>query len=288
MTKATKFLMTVLCFGMLSACGTGAKKDATPPKTEKVALGLPATIEDAVSQTSYRTETNIPRDQYRHPVETLKFFGIEPQMTVVEIAPGGGWYMEILAPLLATHGHYVAGAPAPSPEDTMATESYSKVSTWLKEHPEAGTNAKIAIFSPPAKIDLGPEKSADAVLTFRNVHNWVAKSAEKAAFRSFFKVLKPGGILGVVEHRADAKAKRDPKAKSGYVREADVIRMAESAGFKLVAKSEINANPKDTKNYPEGVWTLPPTLKLKEQDKAKYLEIGESDRMTLKFVRPLK
>ncbi len=205
-------------------------------------------------------------------------------MTVVEIAPGAGWYMEILAPLLATRGQYIA---AGFPRDTTVDfqkDLNAKIDAWLAKYPAAGAKAKIVSFSPTTEI--APADSVDMVLTFRNIHNWMPN--EKEAFKTFFKALKPGGILGVVEHRADPKSKMDPKAKNGYVHEKHVIKIAKSVGFKLEEKSEINANPRDTKNYPEGVWTLPPTLRLKDVDKEKYLTIGESDRMTLRFVKPDK
>lgn len=238
---------------------------------------LPTTVREAVNS-PYRTPANIVRDQYRHPVETLEFFGLAPEMTVVEITPGAGWYTEILAPYLAAKGQYIAAS----------TDLHPGYSAWIAQNPEIVVKMKTTGFKPPQDLDIAPAGSADMVLTFRNVHNWMSKGSEKAVFAAFFKALKPGGILGVVEHRANPKSKRDPKAKSGYVLEKDVIRMAKAAGFKLVAQSEINANPKDTKDYPEGVWTLPPVLKLKDQDREKYLAIGESDRMTLRFVKPAK
>ena len=267
----------------LVGCGSSPKQDLPAP-----ARVLPSTLEEAVSNTTYRTEQNKKRDVYRHPLETLTFFGIKPEMTVIEISPGAGWYMEILAPYLAQKGHYIAAQLPADPSNAYFAEMHNRTTTWLQDRPEVSSKVHMSEFAPPSKVDVAPLETADMVLTFRNVHNWISKSGEDAAFSAFFKALKPGGILGVVEHRANAKSKRDPKAKSGYVREADVIRMAERAGFKLEAKSEINANPKDTKNHPEGVWTLPPTLRLKEKDQEKYLAIGESDRMTVKFVNPLK
>ena len=259
---------------------------ATAAEAKQSEVVLPKSVQAAVNS-SYRTIDNTNRDQYRHPYETLKFFGLEPSMTLVEITPGAGWYTEILAPFLATSGHYIAAIP-PAGENVSMNETSAKVIAWLKSHKEFDGHVDIADFQPPEKLVLAPEGSADMVVTFRNIHNWMAKDNEKAVFQAFFKALKPGGILGIEEHRADAKAKRDSKAPSGYVREADVIALAKSVGFKLVAKSEINANPKDDHNHPEGVWTLPPTLRLKDQDREKYLAIGESDRMTLKFIKPKK
>ncbi len=256
----------------LAACSsTDSKKAPATPQ-------FPATLSEALNS-SYRTPANKERDVYRHPAETLEFFGLKSNMTVVEIAPGGGWYAEILAPYLATEGKYIAAA--------VPVSVYSggqKFLDYVAAHPELKEKVTINDFAPPAKI--AEDNSADMVLTFRNVHNWMTYGSEKAAFKSFFAALKPGGVLGVVEHRADAKKKFDKKAKSGYVPEKMVIKMAEAAGFKLVAKSEINANPKDKKNYPKGVWTLPPSYAEGDKDRAKYAEIGESDRMTLKFVKP--
>ncbi|MBL7555667.1 MAG: class I SAM-dependent methyltransferase [Bdellovibrionaceae bacterium] len=249
----------------------------------KPALVLPTTVADAV-KSSFRNPENTKRDQYRHPAETLTFFGIQPEMTVVEIAPGGGWYMEILAPFLASKGQYIAAGFSRETTVDFQKELNAKIDGWLAKYPEAGAKAKIVAFNPPNEI--APADSVDMVLTFRNIHNWMPN--EKEAFKTFFKALKPGGTLGVVEHRADPKAKHDPKAKSGYVSEKHVIKIAQSVGFKLAEKSEINANPKDTKNYPEGVWTLPPTFRLKDVDKDKYIAIGESDRMTLRFIKPVK
>lgn len=254
-----------------------------PKKVKKVAP-LPQTIEEAVSS-DLRTPENRARDVYRHPVETLKFFGLEPQMTVIEVSPGAGWYLEILAPYLATQGRYIMAAPVADKPYFVAHAE--KIALWKAAHPHAGAKIETAIFSPPSNIALPTDASADMVLTFRNVHNWMQAKGEKQAFKAFYAALKPGGVLGVVEHRASA-TKKSVDPKSGYVRQNDVIKMAKAAGFRLAATSEVNANPKDTKNYPEGVWTLPPSLKLGDKDREKYLAIGESDRMTLKFVKPAK
>ena len=273
-----------LVFSLLvlaGACSTKQKEALKPNRA------LPQTIQEAVTGSSYRTEENKKRDIYRHPVETLNFFGLKPDMTVVEVFPGTGWYMEIIAPLVAQKGKYIMASPSSNPEKPYTVVNEQKIKSWMSLNPEVSHNMVISTFDLPKKTTIFPENSADMVLTFRNVHNWMMMKAEKDAFKAFYKVLKPGGVLGVVEHREDPK-KNDPKAKSGYVREKDVISMALKAGFKLVAKSEINANPKDTKNHPEGVWTLPPSLKLGDKDKEKYLSIGESDRMTLKFIKPLK
>ncbi len=273
-----------LLFGLLLSvsvlgCGSSAKK-------EPALKTLPTTLAEAVDS-NFRTPDNKARDQYRHPVETLEFFGVKPNMTVVEISPGKGWYSEILAPYLATSGKYYV-AQAPSEVNDYFKKTNDAYDGWLKSHPELEGKVTITPFNPPTAVEVAPAESADLVLTFRNVHNWMSAGTQDAAFKAFFNALKPGGILGVVEHRADDKKKQDPKAKSGYVSEKHVIALAKKAGFKLVAKSEINANSKDTKDYPEGVWTLPPVLRLGEKDRARYQDIGESDRMTLKFEKPAK
>lgn len=244
-------------------------------------LALPETIEEAV-MSGYRTSSNKERDVYRHPVETLEFFGLTPEMTVLEISPGKGWYMEILAPLLTEKGQYMMGVPLP--DKPYFKEYLEMIDGWKTKHPNVAAKMKSFIFT-STNMQMPPDNSVDMILTFRNVHNWIAEKSAEKAFHAFFKALKPGGVLGVVDHRA-LPEQEDPFSKSGYVREQDVIELAINAGFRLAGTSEINANPKDTKDYPAGVWTLPPTLKLGEKDRDKYLTIGESDRMTLKFVKP--
>lgn len=274
--------------GLLAACSTTSPTPEATPQAETqpeiVPKELPKTLEEAVAPTFRRPE-NVLRDSYRHPLETLKFFGIKPNMTVVEIWPGTGWYAEILAPFLSNQGQYVA-AIVPPEKNEYFKKAYDTLSGWAKNHPNVKMN--YVSFTPPDITNFVKPESADMVLTFRNVHNWTSQNAAEQAFAAFYSALKPGGVLGVVEHRQNEKAKVDAKDKSGYVKQSEVIRLATKAGFKLDAKSEVNANPKDTKNYPQGVWTLPPTLALKDQDRAKYLAIGESDRMTLRFIKPKK
>ncbi len=220
------------------------------------------------------------RDRYRHPFDTLNYFGIKPDMTVVEIWPGAGWYTDILAPLLQQHGKlYVAVAPGEN------SEAYREK---LAADPSRYGKVIVMDLAPPSKLTIAPPGSADLVLTFRNVHNWMKSGYARDVFKAMFAALKPGGILGVVEHRGNPAQPQDPKASSGYVREDYVIKLAEQAGFQLAGHSEINANPKDTRDYSKGVWTLPPVLRLGDVDRAKYLAIGESDRMTLRFIRPIK
>jgi len=228
------------------------------------------------------------RDRYRHPLETLRFFGIRPNMTVVEIWPSGGWYAEILAPYLRDHGHYYAAAPATDLPDSSeeAKQAVAALNAKFSGDSERFGKPVVTEFQPPQRVEIAPAGSADLVVSFRNVHNWIAGDSEQAAFNAFFAALKPGGTLGIVEHRGKPGETRDEMKQSGYVPEAYVKTLAHQAGFKFVGSSKVNNNPKDTKDYPKGVWTLPPTLRLGDQDREKYLAIGESDRMTLKFVKP--
>lgn len=232
-----------------------------------------------------RTATWVVRDRYRHPAETLAFFELGPEMTVVEIWPGGGWYSEILGPYLASGKLYAAQFPLEG-----RPEYYRRIRTQFEEklaaYPGVYPTTEVVEFDPANDLLETPDGSVDRVLTFRNVHNWLRSKSEARAFELFFKALKPGGVLGVVEHRAPAGTSWDAMKTSGYMTEAYVIELAEQAGFVFDGRSEINANPKDTANHPEGVWTLPPSLRLKEKDREKYLAIGESDRMTLRFKKP--
>lgn len=232
----------------------------------------------------HRTPAMVERDKYRKPQAELEFFGIKPTMTVVEIYPGGGYWTEILAPYLHHKGtYYIAIAPRSAGE--RAAKAHDNWRKRLDANQAVYGNVKIGDFG-GGVFKPAPDGSADLVLTFRNVHNWMGDGTADQAFASFFKALKPGGILGVEEHRANTDQPQDPKAESGYVREDYTIELAKKAGFEYVGKSEILANPKDTKDYPRGVWTLPPTLALGDQDRAKYLAIGESDNFVLKFRKP--
>ncbi|WP_020653588.1 class I SAM-dependent methyltransferase [Massilia niastensis] len=231
----------------------------------------------------HRSAANKARDAYRHPYETLTFFGIKPTMTVVELAPSGGWYTEILAPYLRKQGKLI-GAGEEIAEGKRYGMAFRKK---LDSNPAVYDKVTPSLFEPPSRYDIAAPNSVDMVLTFRNLHNWVGNGDEalKNTFKEIHKVLKPGGVLGVVDHRLPASMKQDEKASSGYVHEAWVIKTVESAGFKLAGKSEVNANPKDTANHEKGVWTLPPVLANGDKDREKYKAIGESDRMTLKFVK---
>lgn len=240
---------------------------------------------DTILAGNWRSEKNKARDQYRHPKQTLEFFGVNDHQALIEIYPGGGWYAEILAPLLKEHGHYIAALLKPKDKTGEAADDERGIRGKIKADPEHFGAAAVVEFDSKAPV-LGKPGSADVVLTFRNVHNMTDEGSAPAMFKGFFDVLKPGGTLGVVDHRAAAGADPAKLKQTGYLPEDYVIKLATDAGFKLAAKSEINANPKDTKDYPKGVWTLPPTLTLKDKDREKYLAIGESDRMTLKFVKP--
>jgi predicted methyltransferase len=237
------------------------------------------------AESDHRSAENRARNQARHPVATLEFFGIRDDMTVVEISPGGGWYTEILAPFLRDNGRlYAANYDSESKEKYYRTNA-KRFLEKLEADPEIYGEVVATVFDPPALLEAAPPGSADMVLTFRNLHNWMEEGSEEAAMSAMYRVLKPGGILGIVQHRQDPSVEQDPKAESGYVREDYVIALAEAAGFELAAKSEVNANAKDAKDYSEGVWTLPPTYELGDEDRDRYQAIGESDRMTLKFVK---
>ena len=234
----------------------------------------------------HRTPANMARDQYRHPLETLSFFGVQPNHTVVEIWPGGGWYTEILAPFLAQGGGRLY--------DASFSGGHGGIQKLKEANPALYGSILTADFPVfDANATRVPDGIADVVLTFRNVHNWRMgyrrddkQDYAPEAFRQIFAMLKPGGVLGIVDHRLPENADSERERSSGYIKTSTVVRLAEAAGFRLAAASEVNANPRDTADWPNGVWTLPPSLALKDQDRAKYLAIGESDRMTLKFVKP--
>jgi len=242
-------------------------------------------LQDAISD-SHRSELNKKRDHFRHPLETLNFFEVERDMSVVEIWPGGkAWYTEILAPYLKEKGKLYAAHFSEDSQIPYFKKNRQKFNDKLNANPEIYGSVVTSVLQPPKTLEIAPKASVDRVLTFRNIHNWMKNGQADAVFNAMYTVLKPNGILGVVEHRAKVDSKQDPKALSGYVTEAYIIALAEKAGFKLLDKSEINSNANDTTDYIKGVWTLPPSLRLKEQDREKYLAIGESDRMTLKFIK---
>jgi predicted methyltransferase len=230
----------------------------------------------------HRTPSNVARDVYRHPREVLEFFGVRKDSVVVEILPGSaGYYMEILAPYLQEKGRYIAAN-----RDGLAPPQYladhQKLLARLQAQPDLYGKVVVTQFNAGLR-EIAPPGSADYVLTFRNLHNWVERGEVEGALRAFHQALKPGGILGVVDHRGRTDLSQEAQMKSGYLREDYAIALIERAGFRLVGRSEANANPKDTKDHPAGVWTLPPALRLKDQDREKYRAIGESDRFTLTF-----
>lgn len=268
--------LTSICF---AALGSVALFTAGAAQADGEAL-------QAAIGNPHRTAANSARDGYRHPAETLQFFKVRPDMTVVEIWPAGGWYTEILAPYLKGNGKYYA---AHFPADT-AVDYYRRALDGFKAKLEAAPDlygeVELVTFDPGQGVLTVPEGAADRVLTFRNVHNWLRSNGEQTAFDLFYKALKPGGILGVVEHRGKPGSDRETMLNTGYMDEDAVIALALNAGFVLDGRSEINANLRDTKDHPQGVWTLPPSLRLGDQDRERYLAIGESDRMTLRFRKP--
>jgi predicted methyltransferase len=244
----------------------------------------------AVIAGAHRSAANRARDGARHPFETLRFFGLAPAQTVIEISPGAGWYTEILAPYLREQGRLVAAhypAQAKAESQRLARARFEEK---LLTRPELYDRVQLGTLPQDGRgfTDIAPPGGADRVLTFRNVHNWIEAGHLDDTLQAFFAVLKPGGVLGVEEHRAAPGTSLARVVASGYVPEALVIERARAAGFELAGRSEINANPRDTKDHPDGVWSLPPTLRGGAVDRERFIAIGESDRMTLKFVKPAR
>lgn len=286
-----RLLLAALLPVLSTACATTAAEDRPP--NAAVAATAPAASADAGAalaqavQGAWRDPKNAARDRYRHPRETLAFFQVAPDETVIEITPGGGWYAEILAPYLREQGRYVAAVW----DDAIPGQPGYRYDLNRQLRAKFAGNAavygtpEVRVFDPKAPV-FGPAASADTVLTFRNAHNWVSEGTAEAYFKAFFDVLKPGGTLGVVDHRAKPGTDAETMKKSGYLTQDLVIELARKAGFELDASSEVNANPKDTADHPKGVWTLPPNNRHDAADAAKYQAIGESDRMTLRFHKP--
>ena len=252
-------------------------------------LSLPAFADDALKAAiagTHRSADNVARDAARHPYETLSFFGIKPKMTVVELSPGGGWYTEILAPYLRDKGTLIAAGGDPESTSDYARKSAARLRQKLDATPAVFRKVQVGVFEPGNKYNFAAPNSVDLVVTFRNVHNWASGDNDQliTAFKAVYTSLKPGGVFGVVDHRLPEN--KPANLKSGYLHESYIIGLAKKAGFTLAEKSEINANPKDTADHKNGVWALPPALANKDEDRAKYVAIGESDRMTLKFVKP--
>jgi predicted methyltransferase len=256
----------------LTIAGMAAAAAAGPDPALVAAVGSPA-----------RSANHVARDAARHPVEELTFFGLKSGMTVVELWPGGGYWTDILGPYLAAKGSYYIALPTPgdAEEDAGVKRFQAHVAA---EKDRLGSLHETRFGA--GSYDIAPPGSADLVLTFRNLHNWMEAGYADQALAAAFKALKPGGILGIEEHRGRNDQPQDPKAKNGYVRQDYTIALAKKAGFELAGSSEVNANPRDTKDWVDGVWTLPPTLSQGEKDRAKYLAIGEADNFVLAFRKP--
>jgi len=240
---------------------------------------------DTVIQGAHRDARNVARDVYRHPKETLMFFDLQTDMKILEILPGRGWYTEILAPLMKDSGELTVASFG----DTHPTKYLRNIHIDFMKKMNADTDSygkvEIVVFNNGGYLKDIPDNSMDMVVTFRNTHNWIRYGGIEEIYAAFNRVLKPGGILGVVQHRAEKGTDAKITAEKGYVPESYLINLVEDAGFELVKKSDININLADSKDYPEGVWSLPPTYREKDKDKAKYTAIGESDRMTMKFIK---
>jgi predicted methyltransferase len=306
-----KLLLAGAAFGILAACGgeeageTTAGTDVAAPEAEApVSETSPVSAEpETVSEgtmamedilaADWRTDEDRARDAFRNPAETLAFFEVEPGDTVVEIWPGGGWYTKILGPYLKSGGGTLIAAGFDPERSDYAARGMQRFRDNFVEQADTYGDIEVTVFSADSDGMAAPG-TADVVLTFRNVHNWMSGEYAEKAFADAFAALKPGGVLGVVEHRLPSSEAQDPVAASGYVHEDYVIALAEEAGFVLEERSEINANPADTADHPFGVWTLPPVSRTEDRDgntpedfdAAKYQAIGESDRMTLKFRKP--
>jgi predicted methyltransferase len=295
--RAARALVTSLALAVALAAGgcASATAGADKPAASRGAKALPKTdaatsaaIERALAG-AHRSEANRARDRYRNPQATLEFFGLRQDMTVMEVWPGaGGWYAEILAPVLRDKGTYVAAGWDPKSEVRFVQDGIKAFQTKLESNPEIYGKVKVTALQAPNALSPVAPGSVDMVLTFRNLHNWMAREGATAQMlKAMHDALKPGGILGVVDHRANPDAPVDPQAKNGYVNEKLAIELITAAGFEFVGSSEINANAKDTKDYEQGVWTLPPTFRLGDRDRERFAAIGESDRFTLKFRKPL-
>jgi predicted methyltransferase len=268
-------LAAVACAVLAAACASSSSRQSTADALTAILGG------------DQRPPEERARDIYRHPKETLLFFGIRPEMKVLEVWPEPGWYTAVIAPLLREQGKYYAAVIAADPSSKYITHRLEEYRARLAARPDVYDHVTVVSF-PTDGGDAVPPGAVDMVVTFRNIHNWMARDQAAQAFASMYRALKPGGVLGVVEHRGNPALPQDPKAKSGYVNEDYAIKLIEEQGFRLVAKSEVNDNPKDTKDYEQGVWTLPPTYRLGAKDHDKYAAIGESDRFTLRFVKPAR
>ncbi len=258
---------------LLAGCVTTSGRQTTAGALDVILAGNQRTAEDRA------------RDGFRHPKETLLFFGIRPGTRVLQAWPESGWYTKIVAPLVHARGQYYAGVIAPDPGSRFLTARLARYRQLLASRPDLYGRVKVVTL-PLNGADVVPPGSVDMVLSFGDLHEWMALGDAPQALATLYRALAPGGVLGVVDNRGNPGVAQDPWAKNGYVRQDYAIRMIEGAGFRLVATSEVNANPRDTKNYPAGVWSLPPVYRLGNIDRGRYQAIGESDRFTLKFVKP--
>jgi len=265
----------VACALLVAACAAATSRQTTAESLTNILAG------------DQRTPDERARDVYRHPKQTLLFFGLRPEMRVLEVWPEPGWYTEVIAPLLRDKGKYYAGVIPADPANKHITQRLEDYRAKLAARPDLFDRVTVVSFPPDGGAAM-PPGSLDMVVSFRNIHNWMARGNAPEMFAAMYRALKPEGILGVVEHRGNPAVPQDLKAKSGYVNEDYAIKLIEGAGFRLVAKSEVNDNPQDTKDYEQGVWTLPPTYRLGAKDHDRYAAIGESDRFTLRFVKPRK
>lgn len=285
--RTARLLAPLALLALVAGCA--GQPVAEPPAEEVMdgTDGATLALLDAAIAGDHRGDANRARDQYRHPRETLAFFGLRSDMSVMEVWPGGGgWYTEILAPVLRERGVLYAAQWDPATDNRFVQDSLQAFAAKLQSRPDVYDKVRVVALHYPTAMQPVPPGSLDMVLTFRNIHNWMPRGADRPMLEAMFDALKPGGILGVVEHRAAGDAPQDPRASSGYVRENYAVELIESIGFRLLDRSEINANPADVKDYEQGVWTLPPTFRLGDKDRERYAAIGESDRFTLRFEKP--
>jgi len=284
LSKATTILLLIV-IALMGALNSPSSRAAHHEMDVATSAAL-----DAAIVGDHRSEANKARDKFRRPKETLAFFGFRSDMTVVEIWPGGGWYTEILAPALKDSGKLYAAQYSVNPSYGYQRRYFGAFLSKLGENQKIYRDVEITTLDFPYALAIAPAGTADMVLTFRNAHNWVnpgyGAQAAPLSFKVMFDALKPGGVLGVVDHRWHDPKTEDPKADDGYVSEERIIALAKAAGFELAARSDMNRNSKDDHEHPQGVWTLPPSLALGDKDREQYVAIGESDRMTLKFVKP--
>ena len=291
-TKRFSTQMLALMVALLIApVPTNSQAQAQTPALAQVPAPAQAAADgalDAAIAGSQRSAANKARDVYRHPKQVLLFFGFKPDMTVVEIWPDTGWFAEILAPALRERGRYVAAQYALNHRTSTSDrrEVRAAFEAKLKTEPASYDRVVLSELAQPDRLAMVPPGTADMVLSFRSVHVWAYGGYEDEMFKAVFDALKPGGVFGVTDHRAPADWSRRKQVNAGYMSEAFVIAAAQKAGLRLDGKSEVKANPKDTKEYSKGVWALPPSLAYGDADREKYLAIGESDRMVLKFVKP--